>query len=807
MSPGFDAVHAPDRRIGLFRRDALQRVPDMGSASVPHADRSRRVSDLRSAAIRITLLIIATFANRNAASAVGAEPTGSTATATATATPTSASASTAAIADRPLNFENDIIPILTRHGCNTSGCHGKAEGQNGFKLSVFGFDPKADHFAITAEARGRRVFPAAPERSLLLLKADGGLPHGGGIRLTPDRPEHAVLRRWIAAGAPIGSTSDPRIIAIRLHPQQAQLAMGSKQPLSVTATFSDGYEKDVTELATYQSNNEGLARVDDHGIVTIGIAPGDVAVMASYLGSVDVFRALIPAEEKLAERNAANDHPAQASASATSYANLVDRLVDGKLRQLKLRPSSPADDATFLRRVYVDVIGTLPTSDEARKFLSDPDPDRRAKLVEALFDRPEYGDYWGLKWSDVLRVDRLQLGRKNAYLYYRWVRDSFAQNKPLDRFAAELLTAEGPIQKSPAALFYKVVSDPKQMASTLSQSLLGVRIDCAQCHHHPYDRWGQDDYYAMQAFFNEVAFKPSPQGEVLVRTGTGKSIHPRTQKEVAPRALGEPTDESHQATTSGDGLRRELARWVTDKQNPYFARNMANRIWAHFMGRGLVEPVDDMRLTNPPTNPELLDALANYLIENGYDQQALIRLITSSDTYQRDCQPNASNASDQQNYSRYPMTQLGAEVLYDAVCQTTGVAEKFSGVPDGARAIQLWDSQVPHYFLQLFGRPMRTTACECERVAEPTVSQVLHLLNSPQIQGKLAHEGGHVAKWVDLPDEKLIDELTLTFFARFPTAEEQRLATDHLKKAKERRVAVEDLAWGMMNSLEFLFKH
>ena len=372
----------------------------MGSASVPQRDHDRRESNQQHAAIRFALVIVATFASWSAASAVAADA------AVPNAPEASRTSSNDAHVDRPLNFENDIIPILTRYGCNTSGCHGKAEGQNGFKLSVFGFDPKADHFAITAEARGRRIFPAAPDQSLLLLKADGGLPHGGGVRLTPDRPEHATLRRWIAAGAPTGSASDPRIVAIRLHPQQAQLAMGSKQPLSVTATFSDGYEKDVTELATFQSNNEGLARVDDHGMVTIGIAPGDVAVMASYLGSVDVFRALIPAEGKLAQNDPGNEQPEQSSETAIAEANLVDRFVDGKLRQLKLRPSSPADDATFLRRVYLDVIGTLPTADEARRFLSDPDPDRRAKLVEALFQRPEYGDYWGLKWSDVLRVDR-----------------------------------------------------------------------------------------------------------------------------------------------------------------------------------------------------------------------------------------------------------------------------------------------------------------------------------------------------------------------------------------------------------------
>lgn len=699
-------------------------------------------------------------------------------------------------ADRPLNFENDIIPILTRYGCNTSGCHGKAEGQNGFKLSVFGFDPKADHLAITAEARGRRIFPTVPDQSLFLQKASGGLPHGGGVRLTPDRPEYETLRQWISLGAPIGSDSDPRIVAIRLNPQVAQLGMKQTQPLRVIATFTDGYEKDVTDLATFQSNNEGLARVDDAGLVTIGSAPGDVAIMASYLGAVDVFRALVPGQAE------------SISDVGMVDANVIDQLVHAKLRQLKLQPSSAVDDATFLRRVYLDILGTLPTPNEAKQFLSNPSPDRRTALVERLFARPEYADYWGLKWSDVLRVNRLQLGRKHAHMYYRWIRDSFAENKPLDRFAEELLTAEGPVNEQPAALFYKVVSDPKQMASTLSQALLGIRIDCAQCHHHPYDRWGQDDYYGMQAFFNEVAFKTSSQGEVLVKTGTGKAIHPRTQKTVAPRALGEPmVPDSQTLSTPSSGWRSELSRWIIDKRNPFFARNMANRIWAHFMGRGLVEPVDDVRMTNPPTNPELLDALANYLIDNDFDQQALIRLITSSNTYQRACQPNPSNQNDQQNYSRYPMTQLGAEVLFDAVCQTTGVAEKFAGVPEGSRAIQLWDSQVPHYFLQLFGRPMRTTACECERVAEPTVSQVLHMLNSPEIQSKLSHDGGQLARLSELDNEPLIEELSLMFFSRFPNPDEKRMGIEYLQKVADRRRGIEDLAWGMMNSLEFLFKH
>ena len=700
---------------------------------------------------------------------------------------------------RPLNFENDIVPILTKFGCNASGCHGKAEGQNGFKLSVFGFDPFADHFAITGEARGRRVFFASPEQSLFLAKASGGLPHGGGIRILPDRREYETLLRWISLGSPFGSTHDPRITSIHISPNSSQLMMGQTQQLQVQATFSDGWQTDVTDLAMFQSNNEGLATVDDTGLVSVGKVPGDVAIMASYLGKVDVFRALVPRQP---------DNSTSASAPALATANFVDQHIHAKLEQLNLQPSNLADDATFMRRVYLDIIGTLPSPAEVRSFLNDASVARRSELVDRLLMRPEYADYWGLKWSDLLRVNRLELGRKNAYLYYHWIRESFAQNKPLDRFAHELVTAEGPLGEQPAGLFYKVVSDPKQMASTLSQALLGVRIDCAQCHHHPYDRWGQEDFYGMEAFFTEVAFKTGTPGDMLVSTGSAKSVNPRTGQQVAARALGEesPTKigSPEQKTT---GLRHGLSRWMTDKQNPYFARNMANRIWAQFMGRGLIEPVDDVRMTNPASHPDLLDALANYLTEHDYDQHALIKLITASNTYQRSSEPNESNANDQQNYSRYPLKQLEAEVLLDAVCQSTGVNEKFAGVPEGSRAIQLWDSHLPHYFLQLFGRPMRTTACECERVAEPTVSQVLHVLNSPEIQAKLSHASGRIAKLIDLTDEQITEELYLAFFGRQPTSTECQVAREHLQKHVDRQRAVEDLAWSMINSLEFLFNH
>jgi hypothetical protein len=691
------------------------------------------------------------------------------------------------------NFENDIIPILTRFGCNSSGCHGKAEGQNGFKLSVFGFDPEADYRAITMAARGRRLYPAAPQRSLLLRKASGDLAHGGGVRIDRERAEYQTLLRWIVAGYPFGSPHDPKIASIKVTPDERQLAMHSQQPLHVEATWSDGSQRDVSRLATYQSNNESLATVDENGLITVGSRAGDVAVMATYLGQVDVFHGFIPRGESLG------------SFPSLAEANFIDRYVHEKLKRLNIVPSEPADDATFLRRVYLDVIGTAPTADEARRFLGRTHGDHRMLLVDELLKRSEYADYWAMKWSDLLRVNRLELGRKQAFRYYKWIRDSFAANKSLDRFAAELLTAEGPIDEVPAAQFFKVVAQPGQMASTLSQVFLGVRIECAQCHHHPYDRWGQDEFYGMQAFFTQVSFKPSPLGEMILSDGNAKTVHPRSGEEVWARALGEPAPREPYA-----GNRRgRLAGWMTARDNPWFARNMANRIWAHFMGRGLVDPVDDVRLTNPPSHPELLDALAQYLVEHDFDQQSLIRLIVASQTYQRSSRPNETNQGDEQNYSRFLLKRVEAEVLFDAVCQATGVGEKFSGVPAGSRAIQLWDSHVPHYFLQLFGRPERATACECERVAEPTVAQVLHVLNSPEIQAKLSHASGRVARLVESEpsNDALIDELYLNFFSRPADDEERRVPLEYLQANPDRQRAAEDLAWSLLNSLEFLFNH
>jgi hypothetical protein len=695
---------------------------------------------------------------------------------------------------RRFNFENDIVPLLSKFGCNSSGCHGKSDGQNGFKLSVFGFDPAADYTALVKESRGRRVFAAAPEQSLILEKMSGHVPHGGGLRIPDTSAEYATFRDWIRAGVPFGSDSDPKVASIRVEPRERLLAMHGQQQLRVIARYTDGREVDVTPHAKFQSNNDALAVVSGTGLVMAEEVPGDVAVMAGFMNAVDVFRAFIPRAERVAEYPRLPEN------------NFIDPLVFAKLKKLNILPSELCDDADFLRRVYLDVIGTLPTSAEARRFLADRRPDRRGRLVDELLQRPEFADYWALKWSDLLRVDGQALGHKRAYAYYRWIRDSLAANKPLDRFARELLTADGPLQESGPANFYKVMTRPGDTASTVSQVFLGVRIACAECHHHPFDRWSTTDYYGMQAFFTPVGFRNSLRGEALLASGIAQTNNPRTGEKINAHPLGKGLP---LPSTPGDP-RLVLADWLTSPENPWFARNLANRVWAHFLGRGLVEPVDDVRATNPPTNPELLDALAKHLSESKFDLRALIRAITASRVYQLSSKPNATNERDEQNYSRALFRRPEAEVLLDMVCQTTGVGEGFSGIPAGTRAVGLWDSKVRHSFLKLFGRPVRISACECERVGEPSVAQVLHVLNSLEIQAKLSHEGGAIARLVreKTDDGALAEELYLTFYSRLPTEKERKVAMEHLRRDPgKRREAAEDLAWSLLNSLEFVFNH
>jgi hypothetical protein len=695
---------------------------------------------------------------------------------------------------RSYHFVNDVMPLLSRYHCNSSGCHGKAEGQNGFKLSVFGFDPAADLASLVKESRGRRVLPSAPEASLLLRKMSGQAAHGGGARIRAGTAEYETIRGWMADGMPFGAADAPHVESIRVEPAERQLDPRGTQQLRVLARWSDGRVVDVTAHARFQSNNDALASVDPDGLVTAGEVPGEAAVMASYMNAMDTFRVLVPRRERIASYPKIPEN------------NFVDRHVFAKLRKLHVLPSELADDATFLRRVYLDVIGTLPTAAEARQFLADRRPDRRALLVDELLKRPEFADYWALKWADLLRVDRAVLGAKQARAYHRWIRTRLAENMPLDRFARAIITAEGPVDEMPPVNFFKAAGKPGTVSSTLAQVFLGVRIACAECHHHPFDRWSQSDFHGLSAFFTNVHVAPTTTGEMLSVTGVASARHPRSGEMLFAHALGEKMPAK---PPSGD-RREALAEWMTSPTNPWFSRNLSNRVWAHFLGRGLIEPLDDIRATNPPSNPELLDALAKDLVDSKFDLRALIRIIAASRTYQLSTKPNATNARDAQNYSRALFKRLAAEVTLDMIAQVTGVPERFSGLPAGTRAIQLWDSKVPHYFLKAFGRTERTSACECERNPEPSVAQVLHLMNAPEIEGKLTHAGGYLAKLVKhQPDDSaVVEELYLTFFSRLPEEKERLAALAILKENGTRRQeAVEDLAWGMLNTIEFVFNH
>jgi len=691
-------------------------------------------------------------------------------------------------AARVFHFENDIEPLLARHGCNSSGCHGKAEGQGGFKLSVFGFDSTADYAALVKEGRGRRIFPSAAGESLLLRKAAGQVAHGGGTRLKLGNDDYTTLQDWIKAGVPIGNPNAPHVQSLRLEPSERILKMSATQQLRVVAKFTDGREVDVTPHARFQANAEGLATVSADGLVATSDSPGEVAIMAAYLGETAVFRALIPRQD------------AATSATKLPRFNPIDDYIDAKLSKLNVHASRVADDTEFLRRVTLDLTGALPTAEEAHSFLKSAAPDKRAKWVDELLSRPAYADLMAQKWGDLLRVDRQALGHQRAYAFYKWIRDSFEKNRPFDQFAKSLITAEGPLSETPEAGFYKSVTKPGEMAASLSQVFLGVRIACAECHHHPFDRWTQTDYAGMVAFFAPV----SARGEFVVSQGNPVTNHPRTNVPVPAHPLG---TEASGETPKGD-RRLALAEWMTDSNNPFFARNVVNRIWAQLFGRGFVEPVDDVRATNPPSHPELLEFLAKKLVESKYDVKALIRFITASRSYQTSSKPNATNERDTQNFSRAYFKRPDAEVLLDMLGQVTGVPEKFAGMPAGTKAVQLWDSKARHDFLKLFGRPARLTACECERNHEPSASQILNLLNSPQIQAKLGHPDGTVSTLVRMvpSDDPLVDKLYLTFYSRFPSPDERKVAVEHLKKT-DRKAAAEDLAWAMLNSLEFLFNH
>ncbi|MBL8810535.1 MAG: DUF1553 domain-containing protein [Planctomycetaceae bacterium] len=693
---------------------------------------------------------------------------------------------------QPVSFRRDIVPVLTKSGCNSGACHGKAEGQNGFKLSVFGYDAVADHDAIVHEGRGRRVFAADPDQSLFLRKAAAVTPHGGGQKLTADSRWYRLVRRWITEGMRLDEETDDPVVGITVEPSLVTLPAHGTQQLRVTARLRDGSMHCITAETEFQSNQDGIATVDRDGLISATDVPGEAAVLVRYSGHVAVCRVTRPRDSGTIQR--------------PPERNFIDGLVWNKLELLRIQPSAPADDATYLRRVFLDTIGTLPTAEEARAFLQDQSPDKRERLAASLLQRPEYNDYWTQRWSDLLQVDKDTVTPEGTVAMTRWIHRQLEHNVPFDQFARGVLTARGStLSESPAA-FFQVQDTPEKLARATSQLFLGVRLECAQCHHHPFERWDQKDYFAFAAFFTGVDRKPDPRGGSKIVGHAGTPLkHPRTGQDVEPAVLGE----GPASLKPGSDWRVNVADWVTSRQNPWFARTIANRVWAHYFGRGLVEPVDDLRATNPASNEQLLDALAAHLVEKNFDLRAFTLTVLHSQAYQLSSQTNDANVLDEQNYSRASWKPIPAEVLLDAVSQVTGVPESFNGWPEGYRAIQVWDNKLPSQFLEVFGRPMRQSVCACERGTEPSIAQALHLMNSAGTMDKIQSERGTVARLAksDLSPEQLIDEVYLSALSRFPSAAERTLMLQTFAESGNRRECLEDVVWTLLNTREFVFNH
>ncbi|MFM8479526.1 MAG: DUF1549 domain-containing protein [Planctomycetaceae bacterium] len=701
----------------------------------------------------------------------------------------------------PVNFRNQIVPIFTKLGCNGGGCHGKSGGQNGFRLSLLGFYPEDDFEFLRKESRGRRIFPGMPVESLLLKKAVGQSPHGGGKRMETGSYEYNLMVQWIEQGMPWGTDQDPSVVSIRCEPEARVLTRGAKQQIAVIASYSDGSTEDVTRMALFEPNEAELAESSVTGLVSTLDLSGEVAIMARYQGQVSTFRATIPLGAD--------------TSRLPDAANLVDQAVFNKLRLLGIPASEICDDATFLRRVSLDITGVLPTDEEVRTFLAETAPDKRDRLVDRLLDSTAYADHFANKWNFVLR-NKKENGEDGpgTQLFHRWIWSRMYDNVPYDQFVREIVTASGDPQINPAVTWYRDVDSVEEQVEDTAQLFLGLRIQCARCHHHPFEKWSQDDYYGMAAFYSRVGKKVIPNASgnmrdrrVFHNEGVASSSNPRSGKAIRPTGLGSPAYD----VPADQDPRVKLADWMTDPQNPFFARSVVNRYWKHFFSRGIVEPEDDMRATNPPSNPELLEGLSQHFIKSGFDLKELVRTICRSRTYQLSALPNDYNASDKQNFSRYYPRRLSAEVLYDAFHQVTDTSEAFGGVPAGTRAMQLADASNATYFLQVFGQPRGDTACECERSTDANLAQSLHLLNGREIQDKIARDNARTARLAtdaNRSPEERVREIYRWVFAREPAADELEVAVGYIKRHTDNpRRGFEDIVWALINTKEFQFNH
>jgi hypothetical protein len=720
--------------------------------------------------------------------------------------------------DQPFawSFRHHVEAVLAKSGCNAGACHGALAGKGGFKLSLRGYDPAKDHAVITRQAGGRRIELADPGRSLLLAKPSGAIPHRGGLRFEPDSMEYRILAEWLTAGAPGPRDDDARLERIAIEPEHTLQKVGGRQQVLVRAHYSDGRVEDVTRWAKFSSTNESVASIDEDGLISV-MGHGAGAVTAWFASKIVIARVTVPYDRHVPEEVYAQ----------SPRRNFIDELVLKQLQRMNVRPSPPASDSEFLRRVYLDTIGTLPTVSEAREFLADSSADRRDRLIERLLGRAEFVDYWTYRWSDVLAITGERLRPAAVKAYYQWVHAQVAANRPWDEFVREIVLAQGSSVEQGATNFYALHQDPETMSENVSQAFLGLSINCAKCHNHPLEKWTNDQYYGMANLFARVRAKGwggDPRNgdgiRTLVVADKGELIQPATGRPQPPRPLdGEPIP----FDDTGD-RRVHLANWLTAPANPYFARSITNRVWANFFGVGLVEPVDDMRVSNPATHEELLSAAAQFLVEQDFDLKALMRAILQSQSYQRSSQPLPDNEAETQFYSRYYPRRQMAEVLLDSISQVAGVPTEFKEIaysgadrqktdfyPKGTRAIQLYDAAVNSQFLRTFGRNQRLITCECERSDEPSMVQVLHITNGDTINEKLRSDDSRVGQLLDAgaTNYEIIEEVYLAALSRRPTDQEmlnllQLLAED---PSADRRMLIEDVFWSVLSSREFLFNH
>lgn len=698
----------------------------------------------------------------------------------------------------PVSFVKDVMPVLTRSGCNTGSCHGAAQGKDGFRLSLFGFDPQGDYQRITREIGVRRINLAVASESLFLKKAIGAVPHTGGKLFEADSDYYQTLLQWLEAGAQNdpADKQPPAVASVEVFPPQAVLeGESATQRMVAVATYADGSTRDLSRLAAFSTNNASVADIDQDGVVTAG-QRGEAFVMARFdTHTVGSQVLTLPAD-------------LQYTPPSPQPGNYVDELVDKKLQQLRILPSGPCTDNEFIRRATIDITGLLPTEDEVKRFVADPAVDKRAALIDQLLERKEFSEIWAMKFAQLLMIKTTnQVFKKSALLYSQWLTDQFARNVPINQMVEDLLTSTGGTFTHPQTNFYEIERETLKTSENVAQLFMGIRTQCAQCHNHPFDRWTMDDYYGFAAFFSQVGRKQAEdyREKIVYNRFSGETKHPVTNQNVPPKFLG-----GEAPDTKGKDRREVLAKWLVSPENPFFATSIANRVWAHYMGMGIIDQVDDIRVSNPATNPELLEMLGDKLIEYNYDFRKLVRDICVSRAYSRSSQTNESNAHDTRNFAHAVVRRVPAESLLDCICQVTESPEKFSGLPRGSRAVQIGDGSVANYFLTTFGRSPRTTVCDCEATTDPTLSQALHLLNGDTVHRKI-EQSRIVKTWLEtdkLEPAQVLERIYLRSLSRLPEKAEREAVDEMLaEKDANAQAVLEDVFWAVLNGREFVFNH